>query len=252
VAKIPVALQMYTVRDIAKDDLPGALRRVAEIGYKGVELAGTGGLSAGELKGILFDLGLEIAANHVGLEQLENNLEEVLDYNAELANDYIVCPYIPEGRRRTAADYRSLAEVLNSIGLECQDRDLQFCYHNHAFEFEKFDGLFGLDILFDATFADVVKAELDVYWIAYGGERPVEYIRRYADRVPLVHLKDLAADEKRSFAEVGEGILDMPAIVQACRDARVDWLIVEQDVCKRPPLECAAISLRNLKQMGYG
>src|SRR5438105_100308 len=236
---------MYTVRDEAGKDFEGTLRRVKEMGYRGVELAGTNGLVAGELKGLLFDVGLECAGNHVSLDRLENEMTEVLDYNSALANDYIICPYIPEDRRRTADDWRQLAESLNDIGIACQEKDITFCYHNHAFEFERIGGQYALDFLFDATFSDLVRSELDVYWVAYGGEDPVEYLRRYGERVPLVHLKDMAADETRTFAEIGEGKLDIRAIVTTCQQIGVDWLIVEQDTCNRPSLESAAISFEN-------
>lgn len=249
-AKIPVALQMYTVRDAAQKDFVGTLRKVAEIGYKGVEFAGTGGLSAPELRNVLSDLGLEAAGSHVGLDQLENDLSAAIEYNLAIDNRFVVCPYLPEERRQTIDDYRRLAEILNRVGQDCQADGLQLCYHNHAFEFTRFGGETALDFLLTNTFSDLVQSELDTYWVKYGGEDPAEYIRRYADRVPLVHLKDMAADEQRSFAEVGEGTMDFDAIFAASETAGVEWYIVEQDTCKRPPLESVAISLRNLKARG--
>jgi sugar phosphate isomerase/epimerase len=248
---IPIALQMYTVRNEAKEDFVGTLQKVAALGYKGIELAGTYGHTAQGLRGILDDLNLEVAGSHVSIDELNTNLTAALDYNAELRNDTIVCPWLPEHMRRSAADYSKVAEFLTEVGEECQEQGMELCYHNHAFEFEKFNGEYALDMLFRESYSDLVKSELDTYWVEYGGESAVEYIRKYADRLPLVHLKDMAADEKRSFAEVGEGTLDFHAIIHACREAGVDWLIVEQDACQRPPFESIEISLNNLRKMGY-
>ncbi len=250
-AKLPVALQMYTIRDESQKDYVGALKKAAQLGYTAVELAGTGGRSAAELRNVLSDLGLEIAGSHVGLDQLENNLEAALEYNVTLGNRFVVCPYLPEERRKSADDYRRLGETLNQIGSQCQDAGLQLCYHNHAFEFQQFDGQTGLDILFAATFPDLVKAELDTYWVEYGGESAVSYIERYADRVPLVHLKDMTGDEKRTFAELGQGTMNWDAIIEAGQRATVEWYIVEQDTCQRPPLESIAMSLEYLRSKGW-
>jgi sugar phosphate isomerase/epimerase len=249
-SKIPVALQMYTLRDVAANDFAGTFKKVADLGYAGVELAGTGGLSAAELKKLLDGLGLQIAGNHVGLQLLESDLNAALDYNAEIGNKNVVCPYLPEERRKSADDYKTLAALLNKVGATCKERGMQLCYHNHAFEFDKFEGQAGLDILFENTDPDLVKAELDTYWVKYGGEDPAAYIRKYSGRVPLVHLKDMTNDEKRTFAEVGEGTMDFNAIFEASEEAGVEWYIVEQDSCQRPSLESVEISLRNLKSMG--
>ncbi|MGC8667929.1 MAG: sugar phosphate isomerase/epimerase family protein [Chthonomonadales bacterium] len=248
--RIPIALQMYTLREEAAKDFRGTLRRVAAIGYAGVELAGTGGLAATELKAVLDDLGLAVAGSHVGLDQLENNLAEVLRYNVALGNRYVVCPYLPEDRRKSAEDYRRLAERLNTIGRECKEAGLQLCYHNHAFEFERFDGRTGYDLLFGATDADLVAAEVDTYWAEYAGHDAADLIRRLSGRVPLIHLKDMAGKPQGAFAEVGEGVLDFAAIAAAAHAAGTHWFIVEQDVCARPPLESVEISLRNLRRMG--
>lgn len=248
--RIPVALQMYTLRDDAGKDFIGTLKRVAALGYAGVEFAGTYGMAAAELKKVTDDLGLQVVGSHVGLETLESDLSAALDYNAALGNRYIVCPYLSEDRRKSGDAYRRLGETFNKIGEACQARDMQFCYHNHAFEFETFDGQTGFDILFGATDPKLVQAELDVYWVAYGGADPLEIIRRFRGRAPLIHLKDMAKDEKRSFAEVGEGTLDFDAICAAAAEGGAVSFIVEQDVCARPPLESVEISLRNLKAKG--
>jgi sugar phosphate isomerase/epimerase len=241
---------MYTLRNEAAQDFAGTLRQVAEIGYAGVECAGTCGLSAAEPRRHLDELGLRPAGSHSALDAMEKDLNAVLDFNQVIGNEFVVCPWLPAERRKSADDYRALGDLLNRVGAACRERALQLCYHNHDFEFQRFDGEYGLDILYGATDPQLVKAELDTYWIKKAGADPVAYIRKYASRCPLIHLKDMAADEKGSFAEVGEGIQDWPAIFAASEASGARWYIVEQDTCPRPPLESVAISLRNLRAMG--
>jgi sugar phosphate isomerase/epimerase len=247
--KAPIALQLYTVREESARDFAGTMQKVARTGYPGVELAGAGGVSAKDLRFLLDDLGLQIAGSHVALNVLENELESALDYNSALGNERIVCPWLPV-EQRTAEGYRRLADSLNSVGAACKARGMELCYHNHDFEFESFDGQTGFDILFGSTDPDLVKIELDTYWAIKGGFDPVELIRKHSGRIPLIHLKDMTADESRTFAEVGEGTIDWAPIFEAGDANGAAWYIVEQDKFARPPLESIRISLENLKKMG--
>lgn len=251
-SKLPIALQLYTVRDQCERDFAGTLRHVARIGYTAVELAGTYGLGARDLAGLLQDNGLQVVGSHTGLDQLEDNLQDVLDFNQTIGNKHVVCPWLGEDRRKSGDDWKRTAALFNTIGQACRERGITFCYHNHAFEFEQFDGRAGLDILFDEADPTLVHSELDTYWVAYGGQDPAEYARKLAGRVPLVHLKDMTEVEgQRTFAEVGEGIMDWPRIIAACQEAGALHYIVEQDTCRRPSLESVEISLNNLRRMGY-
>lgn len=249
-SKVPIALQLYTVRDDISRDLPGTLRQVAEIGYAGVEFAGFGEWKSQELKSILAELNLSAAGGHVPLDQLEQDLEKSIQFSLELGNPYIVCPWIPEERRKDKANWLAIAELFNAVAERCHKEGLTFCYHNHSFEFVKFDDKYALDLLFESTNPSLVNSELDTYWIQHGGPDPVDYLRRYAGRCPLVHLKDMADDEERSFAEVGQGILHWNAIFEAAEAGGAEWYIVEQDTCPGPPIESARISFENLRKWG--
>jgi len=241
---------MYTVREEAEKDFAGTLARVAEMGYAGVELAGTGGRTAADLKALLGDLRLGIAGAHVPLSQLEEEVDSALDFFSEVGAKYIACPWLPADRR-TEPGYRQLAETLNIAVAAARKRGIQLCYHNHDFEFIVYGGKTGFDILFGASDPDLVKIELDTYWAVFAGLDAVDLIRRYAGRIPLVHLKDMTGTESPTFAEVGEGRMDFDAILKACDDAGgVAWYVVEQDRCERPPLESARISLNNLRKWG--
>jgi sugar phosphate isomerase/epimerase len=248
---IPVALQLYTVRDVAADDFVGTVRQVADMGYAGVEVAGnTGGMSPAELKSFLDDLGLNVAGSHIGLDLLEGSLQQVIDDNLALGNPWIVCPWMPEERRQNAAGWRQAAETLTAIGAKVREAGLQLCYHNHSFEFQEFEGKTGFEIFYGAADAELVKAEIDTYWVQHGGEDPAATVRRFAGRCPLVHLKDMTDDPEPTFTEVGNGILDFQAIFAASIEAGAEWYIVEQDTCDGPSLESARISLHNLREWG--
>ena len=250
-AQIPVALQLYTVRDVAAEDFVGTVRQVADMGYAGVELAGeTGGMSPAELKSFLDDLGLKRAGSHTGLDLLEGDLQKVIDDNLAVGNPWVVCPWMPEERRQDADGWRKAAEALTEIGGKVKAAGLQLCYHNHSFEFEQFEGQTGFDIFYEAADPELVMAEIDTYWVQHGGEDPAATIRRFAGRCPLVHLKDMTDDPEPTFTEVGNGILDFQAIFAASVEAGADWYIVEQDRCDGPSIESARISLENLKKWG--
>ena len=254
-----VALQMYTLREETRTDFEGTLRRVARLGYHGVELAGYGGMAAPALRALLDELRLVAAGSHVRLERLEGALDEELAFAATIGCRDLVCPAVPEGRRESVEDYRRLAALLGQIGRRCRDGGARFSYHNHAFEFTRLPAdeptaagttAYALDLLLGWTDPELVKWEPDVYWIARAGEDPVAYLDAYAARCPLVHIKDMADDAERSFAEVGAGTLDLAAICDAAELGGAEWLIVEQDRCAGPAIESVARSIGALRAWG--
>lgn len=241
-----IALQLYTLRAMVEEDFAGTLKQVAEIGYKAVELYTYGGMQSHEVRALLDELGLEAVAAHTALVRLENELESVINEAKTIGFRYIVCPSVPPDRRRGQADYMRFARVLEDVGAKCAAAGLQLVYHNHDFEFARFDGVFALDHLFAETNAKHVQTELDLYWIHYAGQDPVEYIQKYAGRGDLLHVKDVSKVDG-SFAEVGQGTLDWSEILAAAKSAGVKWYIVEQDDCPGDPLECIKTSLEFLK-----
>ena len=154
------------------------------------------------------------------------------------------------GAKVTADGFRRAGEELSVIGAALKEAGIRGTYHNHAFEYEEYNGRPGYDILFEAADRENVKAEPDVYWMRYGGVDPVEYMRGLSRSIPLLHIKEMAGDAERSMAEIGEGVFDWQAIFAAARECGVEWAIVEQDICQRPPLESARLSIENLRRMG--
>jgi len=247
-----IGLQMYTVREAAQRDFPGTVRQVAEIGYPAIQFAGYGNLSALQMKALNDELGLAVAGSHVGYEALRDNFGGELEYNLAVGNRDLIVPMMPNELRNQSGDsgFKQMAAWLNELGSRCQQNGARLSYHNHAFEFEPRGSRTGMEILLDETDPNFVMWEPDVYWIAYANQDPAAWIERYAGRSPYIHLKDMAADANRSFAEVGEGTLDFAPIFTASETQGAEWYVVEQDRCARSPLESIALSLDHLKKWG--
>ncbi|MHA7137941.1 sugar phosphate isomerase/epimerase family protein [Rossellomorea arthrocnemi] len=245
--QIPIALQMYTLRNELEKDFTGTLQKVAELGYEGVELAGYGGLTAKELKKKLDQLELRVASSHIPLTDLRSDVSKVIHYQLELGSKYIVCPYLlPE--ERTEEHYIQLVDDLNSFGERCSDEGITLCYHNHEFELTTLsNGKTALDTILSETNPDWVKAEFDIYWLTYAGENPVEWLKRYHDRTPLVHLKDMTRDGERFFAELGAGGVDIASVLDYGVHHDVNWWIVEQDESRISPFDSVRMSLEYLR-----
>jgi len=249
--KIPIALQMYTLRDDAEKDFAGTIKQVAALGYYGVELAGYSGHSAAEVKQILEDNNLKVVGGHVGYDQILGDPEKVIEEYSAFGAKYVAIPWIGEDKRQTLDDYKKLGATFTELGAKLKPDGITLCYHNHAFEFEKFGGdEYGFDALFAAADPSLLQVEMDTYWVKKGGEEPDAYLRKYANRVPLVHLKDMGEDG--DFRPVGEGTIDYPSLFTAAEEAAgTEYYIVEQDVCRTAtPLESVAISIGNLKKWG--
>lgn len=246
-SRVPVAVQLYTLREEMEHDFVGILGEVAKLGYKGVEFAGYGGLSAPELRRVLNELGLEVAGSHIALAALETELDQVITYNLAIGNRNIVCAWLPEEYRQ---NYHQVAQKLTAIGGRLWEHGLQLLYHNHEFEFERFEGRHGLEILFGESNPDLVQAELDVYWTQMGHGNPSSWLRRLGRRCPVIHLKDMTAGPEQQFAPVGTGVIDFEAVF-AASEGTAHWYIVEQDqTYGQPPLEAVRISLENLRSWG--
>lgn len=254
-AQIPVGIQMYTLRNETEQDFVGTLRKVADIGYKAVEFAGYGDLPAKELRKLLDDLGLVASSSHVNLpfgqpDALQSELDRHIDINLELGSRYIINPWAPIEEYTTQEQFDSFYQMLLTAAKECKRQGIGFGYHNHAFEFAKRDGKLILDTIYETLPADLLKAELDLYWVKKGGLNPLDYLLSYKGRCPIIHVKDMEPGDEGFFAEVGQGVIDYPPILEAAKGAGVEFFIVEQDQCRRAPLDCIKTSFEYLKSIG--
>lgn len=249
--RMGIGLQLYTLRDETARDFAGTLRKVAELGYEGVEFAGYGGLKAEEMKDLLAELKLQAIGSHVGYAKIRSDLHSEIAYLKTIGAKYLICPNLNVKEFETEEDWKALFALFAEAGEACAKEGLTFCYHNHAFEFEiRVDGGYLFDALYSATPPAVVQAEMDTGWVQYAGQDTLAYIARYAGRLPLIHLKDYDGNQEDggiNTLELGRGVLPLKDIIRASSEAGAEWLIVEQDRCANPPLQCVETSIEWLK-----
>ena len=249
-----LAAQLYTVREFTKtpSDVAATLRKVRAIGYQAVQISAFGPVEPKEVKRMLVDEGLTCCITHISYDRLTHDLPAVIEEHRLWHCKHVAIGSMPrsfvengvEGIQRFAAE-------ANEIGRKLHEAGLTFSYHNHSFEFARFGGGTMLDLFFKETDPRYVQAELDTYWVQHGGGDPAAWIRKLKNRLPVIHLKDMVIQGREQvMAEVGEGNLNWPAILEACREAGVEWYAVEQDICQRDPFESLAISFNNLKKLG--
>lgn len=255
-------LQLYTLREEMTKDPDGTLKKVANLGYKEVESFGYQdgkffGKTAKEYATLLNDLGLSAPSGHYmtgnvmmkGEGTLTNNWKRAVDDAAAIGQKYMVCAYLFPPERTKLDDYKKFADLFNKSAEVTRAAGLQFAYHNHDFEFQPMDGQVPYDLLLSSTDPKLVQMELDLYWTTFAGQDPVALFKKHPGRFPLWHLKDMEKTPQRAFAEVGTGSIDFQRIFDARKTAGLTHYFVEQDVCKRPPLESIAISYGNVQKL---
>ncbi|MBH8609339.1 sugar phosphate isomerase/epimerase [Thermoactinomyces sp. CICC 10521] len=244
-----IALQLWTLNNMAEKDFLGTLRRVADLGYEGVEFAGFFEAPAMAVKKMMEEKKLTAAGSHVPLSEFApDRIESVFRYHEQIGNRLLVVPWLPQEMRTTADDFKRLAETFNQLGQQCKEAGFMFAYHNHDFEFQKFGGLTGFDILFTETDPQLVKMELDIYWAEYSGFNAVQLMKKYRDSLIALHLKDMKrVNGKAVSTEVGAGSLDIPAIVALANEWNLSWLIVEQEEFDYDPMRSVHQSLAYLQ-----
>jgi len=249
-AKLPISVQLYTLRDAVSADFAGTLKKLAKIGYKAAELAGYGVLKAAAATKKAFDAaGLVVSGMHVSRDQFKGNIAGVIADAKTLGCTNVILPYVDHNSFKSGDDWRAFAVECNGYAKAVADAGLTFSYHNHDFEFKKFDGVYAMDTFLQHSDPKLVKIELDLYWVSKGGLDPVAYLKQIGSRVILVHLKDKAADGK--FAPVGTGTLDFKALTDTAAGLGVKYGVVEQDDSYgKDPIENVTISFENLKKLG--
>ncbi|WP_151734675.1 sugar phosphate isomerase/epimerase family protein ['Paenibacillus yunnanensis' Narsing Rao et al. 2020] len=243
---LKIGLQLYTLREELEQDFEGTLRKVADLGYAGVEFYHFFGRSPEDVAALLKETGLVALGAHRPYDALLNDAEQEIRYNLEIGNSRLIVPYLTEEQRnweQVAADFRTIGEA-------CKSQGAQLLYHNHEFEFTEKNGeLTVFDSIFASVPGDLLEVELDTCWAYYGGYDPVEYIRTYAGRLPVIHLKDMKkrGDGSAETVVLGEGEVPLHAILEAADAAGVEWAVVEQDFCSRPALESVEDSMKWIK-----
>lgn len=243
----PIALQLYSVRDVLSKDFEGAVRQVAAMGYAGVETAGFPGTTPQAAAQLFKSLGLQVPSAHLGLQLWQSS--EALDIAGALGVKYAVCPSTPREQYTSLDNVRRICDQLNAINAKARAAGLTFVYHNHWFEYQPIDGQFPYQVMLERL-DPTIQFELDTYWAETAGVKAVDALHELGARVPLVHIKDGPLSIEKNMTAVGAGQMDIPAVVAASGAA--EWLVVEIDRCDTDMMVAAEESVQYLVSKGLG
>jgi sugar phosphate isomerase/epimerase len=270
IMSFPIALQLYSVREDLANDFEGTLRKVKALGYEGVEFAGLYGYEPETIRKLLREIGLTPVSAHVPFDALMADPQGMVNDYAEIGCKYIAIPYLTPEYRPNAEKFSEVIEGAKVLGKAASERGLTLLYHNHDFEFEKINGEYALDVLYNSVPADLLQTQIDTCWVNVAGEDPAAYLQKYAGRSPVVHLKDFVMPGKQpekmyeligiqddqkgteeeafDFRPLGMGVQNFPNILQACKAAGTHWVVVEQDrpSMGKTAMECAEDSIKYL------
>lgn len=242
------AIQLYSVRRALNEDFEGTLRRLAEMGYDGVEFCGNyGGYEPKELAKFLEHLGLDVVSAHLGFETFFNNLDYHLEYLKECGCDLVVCPWADI---TTDEKVEAFAKGLAQIAEKCLMKGFQFAFHNHSSELEKKTENGNVFDKFMEVGDPLLLAELDVGWVGFVGENPEDYIRKYAGRVVALHLREIENhDGKGTDVTFDKGPVDIKSVIQTADKMGVTHFIVEHETEEADEMEHAEIIIKQLKEL---
>jgi sugar phosphate isomerase/epimerase len=254
-----IGLQLYTVRNAMGKDVPGTLAKVAQIGYNSVE-AGYGagkyyGQTPSDFAALLKQNGLIMPSCHYTLGEGQNNpgtiltgWDKAVEDAASIGQKYMVCAWLAPSERGNLDHFKKLADYFNKAGETCKKAGIQFCYHNHDFEFIQQDGKYPYDVLLENTDKNNVKFETDLYWLTKAGQDPVALFEKHPGRFPLWHIKDMDNTPKKMFTEVGHGVIDFKKIFEHNKKAGLKYFFVEQDICPGDPFVSITQSIDYIKK----
>lgn len=246
-AKLPIALQLYSVREDCARDFIGTIKAISEMGYEGVEFAGYYNLSAKEIKKILDDFNLKVAGSHLGINTLlGDEFKKTVEFNAILENKFLIVPALPPEYTKTKEGWLKAVETINEISEKLKPYNMKVGYHNHDIEFKPIDGEIPWDIFFQNASKDVIM-QLDVGNAMHGSGDPIEILKKYPGRAVTVHLKEFPF----TAPAIGEGEVKWEEIFNLCETiGGTQWYIVEYETPGRPPLESVRRCIENLRKMG--
>ncbi len=247
------AAQLYTLREFTQNesDYYQTCQRVKKMGYTSVQLSGAGPMEPETVRGISEELDLFVTATHIPHSMFVNELDKVIRNHHVMGCKYVGLGSMPREYLESANKLDEFIRIYSDISQKLKKEGLQFIYHNHNFEFLKFDAKTVMDIMFENT-PSCFFFELDTYWVQAGGANPEYWIRKTKDRCEYIHFKDMGIsnDLKTAFAPIGKGNLDWKGIIEACSFANVLYAAVEQDTCEGSPFDALKTSYEYLVSMG--
>ena len=229
--KLPIAAQVYSVREQAEADFGKAMQQLADMGYDGVELAGLYGKSPKEIRACLDNAGLQAISAHVPMSDFEQDLDKTVQNYKEIGCKYVAIPFLDKEKWYGGSKYQDTLDTIVKVAEKCREAGMELLYHNHNFEFEKTpEGGYQLDAFYDTIPSEELKTELDLCWVKVGGADPVTYLHKYSGRCPIVHVKDfIRKDGEVVLVAVGDGEVGADKVVPAAVECGAKWLVIEQD-----------------------
>jgi sugar phosphate isomerase/epimerase len=243
-----IAIILYTVREPAQVDLPGTLKRVREAGFEYVQWSGMPPMAAADIRRHLEDAGLTAMAAHCPFEPFELDFDGQVAYWQTVGAMDVAPGGMMDDCVDSIADWRRGAARLNAVGAKLREKGMRFSYHNHHWEFTRYpeDDRYKLDLLYQETSPENVHVELDVGWVQHARVNPADYLRKYAGRCPVIHVKDIGPQTERDgapdFKPLGQGVVEWDSVLAAAKESEVEWLVYEQDTHDGDPLENVRIS----------
>lgn len=246
--KIPVGLQLYSVRSVAEKDLPGVIAKVAQMGYQGVEFAGYYGHEAADIRKMLDDNGLVCCGTHTQMDALSDaNLAATLKLNKTLGNKHVIVPWLQPNEANPKEAWLGYAKRLNTLAGKLASEGMSVGYHNHAHDFAPLDDTTPWDLLASNTRPEVIM-QIDTGNAMSGGADPITYLKRYPGRSVTVHLKEFSKTNPNAM--IGEGDVPWAEVFKLCRTVGgTRWYIIEEEKDAYPPLESVEISLNNFRKI---
>ncbi len=244
-----IGLQLYTVRDLMKENVARTLAAVAKAGYSEVEFAGYFGIPAAGIRKMLDDNGLASPSAHVQMTDLIDKWDAMLEFANVLGQKYLAVAWIDEPDR-TIAGYTKIAATFNRAGERARTAGIQFAYHNYNYEFKSIDGTVPYELLLKECDPQNLVMEADVFWMRQAGQNPLDWFAKAPGRFHMLHAKDMGPAPKNEMLDVGDGVVDWRAILSKQKEAGVRHVFVENDEAK-DPLSSAARSYRYLRALRY-
>ena len=263
---LPLALQLYSVRELLPTDYAGTLKEIGALGYREVESAGYFNHTAAEVKQAMDNASLKLLSSHHSSDDLHRQFDQILSFNKALGVDYIICS---SPRRKnvnsgdnasafTLDDWRWNADEFNVLGKKVSATGMKFGYHNHILEFHETDGVVPYVELMRLTDPSKVTMELDCGWVIVGGGDPIEYLRNYPTRITMLHVKDFKRSDtppsntnRPAVAELGQGTIDyVPILQEAAKTGNVKHCFVEQEAFNMPPMQSLKTDADYMRKLG--
>jgi len=247
--KIKLGAQLYTLREFIQtyEDTEATFQFLQDLGITTAQISGIGPIEPERVAELVRRFGLDICVTHKPFDRMLNDLDNLIAEHKMIGCPSIGIGGMPSQYRESKEGILEFIKVATEVGAKMMKQGIRFAYHNHSFEFERYDGRTIMDMLIEDTDPELFYFIPDIHWAQVGGVNPPDFLRQLSGRVDVCHFKDYKIDKgERKFAEIGTGNLNLDECFKACQDSGVKYIVIEQDTCDIDPRESMAISYKNL------